>query len=211
MCLLPLLHSSDALTSETPENTPTQLYALFDVGGIPEQRQRQWRCYAANNTVENHTRYDRTGRCYCTRQAELAEVLCKCDPARCSGPPPPLPPPPPPPPLPYANETFVVFNSSISPPGARGPVTCYRVPGIIQTPRALVAFAEARIGRALPHGFDSTCDDCVVNGIAMRRSTDGGRTWGPYRWAVSDQSEFTAGMLMKLLPFHMGLYDFTSQ
>ena len=28
-----------------------------------------------------------------------------------------------------------------------------------------------------PERFVPTCDDCVVNGIAQRRSTDGGRTW----------------------------------
>jgi signal transduction histidine kinase len=50
---------------------------------------------------------------------------------------------------------------------------------VVQAPQALIAFTEAREGR---------CDDCVVNGIAMRRSTDGGQTWGPYIWAVSDES-----------------------
>lgn len=33
-----------------------------------------------------------------------------------------------------------------------------------------------------------SCDDCVVNGIVQRRSTDGGRSWGSYTWAVSDHS-----------------------
>ena len=32
------------------------------------------------------------------------------------------------------------------------------------------------------------CGDCVVNGIAQRRSSDGGRTWGPYTWAVPPTS-----------------------
>ena len=55
----------------------------------------------------------------------------------------------------------------------------------------LVAFTEARIGKFTPDGKDllvPSCDDCVVNGIAQRRSTDGGRSWGEYTWAVSDQS-----------------------
>ena len=33
-----------------------------------------------------------------------------------------------------------------------------------------------------------SCGDCVTNGIVQRRSTDGGRTWGEYTWAVSDHS-----------------------
>ena len=68
----------------------------------------------------------------------------------------------------------VVFNSSFSPPGARAPIACYRIPMIEQTADGtLVAFAEARIGKANKAGkiLVSSCDDCVVNGIAQRRST----------------------------------------
>lgn len=76
--------------------------------------------------------------------------------------------------LPLANSTTVVFNSSFSPPGSRAPVACYRIPMIEQTADGtLVAFAEARIGRANDAGkiLAPSCDDCVVNGIAQRRST----------------------------------------
>lgn len=94
--------------------------------------------------------------------------------------------------MPLANRTWVVFNASISPAGSRGPVACYRIPAIAQAPGALVAFAEARIGRKLPGSgperFAASCADCVVNGIVQRRSTDGGRSWGRYSWAVSDHS-----------------------
>lgn len=60
---------------------------------------------------------------------------------------------------------------------------------IEQTPDALIAFAEARLGSWDTSGrFHPSCNDCVTNGIAQRRSTDGGRTWGEYTWAVSDHS-----------------------
>jgi hypothetical protein len=75
----------------------------------------------------------------------------------------------------------VVFNSSFSPPGARAPVACYRIPMIEQTADGtLVAFAEARIGKANKAGkiLVSSCDDCVVNGIAQRRSTCDELFWG---------------------------------
>jgi sialidase-1 len=49
-------------------------------------------------------------------------------------------------------------------------ISCYRIPSIVQTGSgALLAFAEAR------HG---SCGDGAVHEIAMRRSTDGGQTWG---------------------------------
>lgn len=58
------------------------------------------------------------------------------------------PPAPPPAPLPLANSTYIVFNSSVSPAGARGPVACYRIPMIASAADGtLVAFAEARIGK----------------------------------------------------------------
>ena len=60
---------------------------------------------------------------------------------------------------------------------------------IAQTPTALVAFAEARLGHFKAGKFlGPSCGDCVTNGIVQRRSTDGGRTWGEYTWAVSDHS-----------------------
>eukprot|EP00035_Acanthoeca_spectabilis_P028159 m.469430 g.469430 ORF g.469430 m.469430 type:complete len:494 (+) comp28558_c0_seq1:69-1550(+) len=162
-----------------------KLYALYDIGSKPGQDQRQWRCYAANNTVDGHTKFIGRGDCYCTRDQELAAELCLCNRSTCRH-----PPPSPPPPLPFDNSTYVVFNSSISPPEARAPVACYRVVTIVQTQRALVAFAEARLGHRVANTsrIESSCADCVINGIAMRRSLDGGRTWGPYMWAVSDQS-----------------------
>lgn len=132
-----------------------QLYALDDYGSLPSQRPpapRQWRCYAANNTDETHTKFVDGGRCYCSREVELSELLCRCDPSECTRPPPPPPPPGPlPPPLPLSNSTYVVFNSSISPPGSRWRVACYRIPAIAQTADGLIAMAEARIGLSGNH------------------------------------------------------------
>ena len=96
-----------------------------------------------------------------------------------------------PPSLPLHNSTSVVFDSRFSPPGARAPVACYRVPAICSTPGGtLVAMSEAHIGWPDSQGriLNSSCGDCTVNGIAQRRSTDSGRTWGPYGWAVTDRS-----------------------
>ena len=91
-----------------------------------------------------------------------------------------------------ANTTSLVFSVEDSPSNPRGPITCYRIPMVVSTSNGtLVAFAEARIGHPVPgnsSAFKPSCDDCTVNGIAQRRSTDGGKTWGPVAWAVSDVS-----------------------
>lgn len=50
-------------------------------------------------------------------------------------------------------------------------VTCYRIPVVVSTKAGtLLAMAEAR------HG---SCDDSAAQEIAVRRSTDGGVSWGP--------------------------------
>ena len=67
--------------------------------------------------------------------------------------------------------TSVVFDHTTLYPN----VSCFRIPSIVSTPTALLAFAEARMDK---------CDDCVRNGIALRRSTDSGRTWLPIQYPV---------------------------
>ena len=53
---------------------------------------------------------------------------------------------------------------------------------MVQTPNGtIVAFAEAR------HG---SCGDGAVQGIAVRRSFDGGHTWGPVATAVGNASYY---------------------
>ena len=59
-------------------------------------------------------------------------------------------------------------------------VACYRIPSITQTDKGtLLAFAEAR---------HSSCADSAVQGIAVRRSTDGGRSWSDVATAVGNAS-----------------------
>ena len=59
------------------------------------------------------------------------------------------------------------------PPGSNC-IFCFYL--IVQTDTGvLLAFAEARI---------NTCADCAELGIAMRRSEDGGLTWGDLTWPV---------------------------
>ena len=80
----------------------------------------------------------------------------------------------------------MVFNSSFSPAGARGPVACYRIPAIVAAADGtLVAMAEARIGYFSPDGktlIRGSCDDCVVNGPAPGGPPRGlgGRASGAY-------------------------------
>ena len=128
-----------------------KMFALRGVGGLPNQESLQWRCYAANNTDSTHEHYT-SGRCYCTRDKELKEQLCKCDPSKCV----PTPAPPsPPPPLPFANSTYVVFNSSISPANSRAPVTCYRIPMIAQVSGGTKTYTRTPTPKT---GFLCSCD-----------------------------------------------------
>jgi hypothetical protein len=94
-------------------------FALNDKGN--DGKSSAWRCYAANNTNANHSAYV-SGRCYCTRDVELSNLLCKCDPAHCNKPAPPVPappppigppPPPPPPPLPTPTEAKNVLFMAV--------------------------------------------------------------------------------------------------
>jgi sialidase-1 len=64
-------------------------------------------------------------------------------------------------------------GSEVSTPfAARGEgYYCFRIPALVTTRSgALLAFAEGRV---------NTCSDIGHNDIVMKKSTDGGRTWGP--------------------------------
>lgn len=83
--------------------------------------------------------------------------------------------------LPLAKTTSVLFNTTdpglVSAAG-HGPMTCVGGGVLVQAPWGLLGFGTASFGK---------CEDCSVNGIVQRTSTDGGRTWGPYTWAVTDK------------------------
>ncbi|MFI8194349.1 exo-alpha-sialidase [Streptomyces sp. NPDC085946] len=76
-------------------------------------------------------------------------------------------------------EQRVLFRASQDPGYA-----CFRIPAIVRTTAGtLLAFAEGRV---------RTCGDAGDIDIVVRRSTDGGRTWGPLR-VVNDGGGDTHG------------------
>jgi len=81
-------------------------------------------------------------------------------------------------------ESRTVYTSSGEASREPGRSHTYRIPALAVTKQgALLAFAEARHGSA---------GDCGDIGIVVRRSDDGGRTWGPER-TVLDQGLDTTG------------------
>lgn len=76
-------------------------------------------------------------------------------------------------------EQWVIFKVSQDPGYA-----CFRIPAIVQTGRGtLLAFAEGR---------HRTCGDAGDIDIVLKRSTEGGRSWGPLQ-VVSDGAGDTHG------------------
>ncbi|MFI1962980.1 exo-alpha-sialidase [Streptomyces pathocidini] len=66
-----------------------------------------------------------------------------------------------------AFEQQVIFKASQDP----GDYSCFRIPAIVKTTRnTLLAFAEGR---------QDNCGDAGDIDLVLKRSTDGGRTWGP--------------------------------
>ncbi|MFG2476010.1 exo-alpha-sialidase [Streptomyces fagopyri] len=69
-------------------------------------------------------------------------------------------------PAPAEFEQQVLFKAAQDPGYA-----CFRIPAVVRTPRGtLLAFAEGRV---------HDCGDAGDIDIVVKRSTDGGRTWGP--------------------------------
>lgn len=79
--------------------------------------------------------------------------------------------PPPAPPVQTGNQLLSsVVETDIYAMGTEG-YSCYRIPAIIQTQKGtLLAFAEAR---------KNNCKDNGNIDLVVKRSTDGGKTWGP--------------------------------
>jgi sialidase-1 len=77
-------------------------------------------------------------------------------------------------------EQRVIFRASQDPGG----YACFRIPAVVQTAQGtLLAFAEGR---------HRTCGDAGDIDIVLKRSTDGGRTWGPLQ-VVSNGAGDTHG------------------
>ncbi|MGW6904746.1 exo-alpha-sialidase [Streptomyces sp. NPDC054940] len=77
-------------------------------------------------------------------------------------------------------EQRVIFKASQDPGG----YACFRIPAVVQTTQGtLLAFAEGR---------HRSCGDAEDIDIVLKRSTDGGRTWGPLQ-VVSDGAGDTHG------------------
>ena len=83
-------------------------------------------------------------------------------------------------------ETVTVFDKNDhgvdgeAEPGTADGVNLFRVPSLCYAGRTLLAFSEARVTNGQQSG-----QDCVPTGIAMKRSTDGGKTWGAISYPVS--------------------------
>lgn len=77
---------------------------------------------------------------------------------------------------------------------------CYRIPAVVQSPTGeLFAFAERRHGFAFGERDGgvfaaSPCDDAGDHDIVLRRSTDGGRSWGK-TWLVVDAAALRAELM----------------
>lgn len=77
-------------------------------------------------------------------------------------------------------ESLVFGNNTVSNWGTI--YECFRVPSVVRVPGSppvLVVFTESRIG---------SCGDQAPKDITMRRSVDGGRTWGPLTLVVGPKT-----------------------
>ena len=150
-----------------------------------------WRCVTpddvANPGAPLFQRTFASGSDYCSvANATMASVMLECCPDCRLPPAPPSPPPPPPPtpPAPPSGFLLSVFNSSVPGPGVQKPGSAiWAIPSLVYIPPAsgsgvgsLLAVAEAR---------EASLSDDAPCTLGLRRSTDGGLSWGgvsfPYR------------------------------
>ena len=72
------------------------------------------------------------------------------------------------------------------------PNVCFRIPSLVQTPGGLLlAFTEARWGPGTPP--NGCNDDGGGHNLVLKRSADGGATWGPLLTAVGNASNLAPG------------------
>ena len=117
-------------------------------------KQKGWKCYSPSTLDTKHEKYV-GGTCYCSRDSQISSAMAGTPdcPAFAQ------------PPKPIFNGSVPVFY-----PGLGGS-KCFRIPTIIKTSLGtLLAFAELR---------GDTCSDDGTHALVLRRSSDGGGTWGP--------------------------------
>jgi hypothetical protein len=137
----------------------------------------EWRCYSPSTLAPRPGggggggRNFSKGTCFCTLDSQLRALLAAC------GSPDPSPPPTPPPPPAPAQGGVTVFQS-----GAEGYHT-YRIPAVVANPGGLLlCFCEGRKFSSSDHDW---------NDIVLKKSTDGGASWGPLKvvWGESTPSK----------------------
>jgi sialidase-1 len=136
-------------------------WALYDTDA--QHGPPQWRCYASETLNPSHTKYE-NGTAYCTRDAQLLEVLNNC----AAG---------------VVTPVEPVFMHGARSSNLNVSYPCIRIPSIVSletTPPSLAAFAECRywVGdNCFPVGVNGTKED--IRDLCMRTSVDGGVTWTP--------------------------------
>ena len=165
------------LTQIKAQGALLPLVALSD--GSAAGTQPQWRCYSPTCLDASRTHYIRGGGAkgcaeYCTEDAALGALLSDCA------------------------TTSLFVNGANS-------THCFRIPNVVQAGYAapgptatsgssaaaaapapvLLAFAEAR---------RDSCSDRGPKSLASRRSLDGGATWEPTRFLVTDAAGATDGL-----------------
>lgn len=113
-----------------------------------------WRCYSTSALTPDGSHYDtqKKSSCYCSRDGEITAQINN---PSCGEPP-----------SPATTGIDVMVAGQDSPFYG-----CFRIPALVRAPTGdLLAFAEGR---------HPGCEDHQWNDLVVKRSTDGGHTWGP--------------------------------